>query len=56
MSVDKLKEREKNVEYFDDFLRIVGDKKYKHDHQVSISTTFYVRIFRTNFCRQAKRN
>ena len=36
MSVDKLKERQKNLEYFDDFLRIVGDKKSKHDRQVSI--------------------
>ena len=41
MNVDKVKEREKNLEYFDDFLRIVGDKKSKRDHQAKLHKNFW---------------
>jgi hypothetical protein len=41
MNVDKLKEREKNLAYFDEFLRIIGDKKSKKDLQAKKHKDFW---------------
>ena len=41
MSLDKLKEREKNLQYFDDFLRIVADKKLTRDKKEKLHKAFW---------------
>jgi hypothetical protein len=41
MSVDKLKEREKNLQYFDDFLRIVADKRMTKDKKEKLTRAFW---------------
>ena len=41
MSLDKLKEREKNLQYFNDFLRIVADKKLSKDKKEKLHKLFW---------------
>ena len=41
MEVDKLKEREKNLQYFDDFLKIVADKRCQNDHKTKLIKSFW---------------
>jgi hypothetical protein len=40
-AADKLKEREKNLKYFDDFLRIVADKKAAKDRLTQQFNNFW---------------
>ena len=54
VEVDKVTEREKNVAYFNDFLKIVADRKDKKDRQTKLFRNFW--DFQDNEFRQKQKD
>lgn len=41
MAKEKQEERQKNLNYFDDFLKIVANKKAQREHKIKVFTNFW---------------